>query len=338
MGYSDSILLSKGKMIRKNSHLGNTCLDSIEALRCIGLRSCKRNDASFPAVHWTVDVEDLNLARTRRAADILRSRGYRAASARQVSDTISLIFVRCGVEGLESISIPVPLCRATDALLRCPRGLLMGFFGPDGVGKSSVSSAAIRALGPLFDHSRTVCWRPQLISSRIAKEPHRFKLPHDGPPHGPLLSMLKLTGACLDFALDHATLTRNQLRGCTLVAWDRYLHDVAIDKKRYRYRGPLWYSDLILRLLPIPEHFLGIVLDADESVITKRKHDLPPDEIQRQRMAYQRLATALPRTHVVKNDGNFDSCLRRVLSIAISAMADWFEPVAGEMLNVSCGF
>jgi thymidylate kinase len=206
-------------------------------------------------------------------------------------------------------------------------------FGPDGVGKSSISSAVVGALGPLFDHQRTLCWRPQLIRSRIAKEPHRFKLPHDAAPHGPVKSMLKITAACLDFAVDHATLTRNQLRGCTLIAWDRYLYDLAVDEKRYRYRGPAWYSDLILRSLPIPEHFLGIILDADENTILNRKQELPLEELQRQRLAYRRLAARLPETHIVKNDRDFDTCLRRVLSLAIGRMAGWFEPVADELFT-----
>lgn len=321
-------------MLQKNSPVEHTAFEPIKALRPIGLRSYKQSAASYPATHWTLDFADLDLIRARQVAEVLRSRGYRTASARQVSDTVSLIFARCGMDGLESVSVSVPLSRATDALLCCPRGLLLAIFGPDGVGKSSISSAVVGALGPLFDHQRTVCWRPQLIRSRIAKEPHRFKLPHGAAPHGPVMSMLKITAACLDFAVDHATLTRNQLRGCTLIAWDRYLHDLTVDEKRYRYHGPAWYSNLLLRSLPVPEHFLGIVLDAEESIILGRKQELPLHELQRQRRAYRRLAATLPGTHVVNNDGDFDGCLRRVLSLVVARMADWFEPVAGDLLDI----
>ena len=319
-------------MIQTNSRVNDCTHNAIEALRSITACSCKRSRTVFPAAHWNVNFDHPDLAQTKSAANVLRSCGYRPVTARQISDTIALIFARCKTEGLETVSVPVPFCRATDALLRCPRGLFLTLFGPDGVGKSSISSAAVGALSPLFDHQRTVCWRPQLIGSRIAKEPHKFKLPHDASPHGRVTSLVKITGACLDFFLDHATLTRNQLRGCSLIVWDRYIYDLAVDEKRYRYCGPSWYPDLLLRWLPIPEHFLGIVLDADEKTIFSRKRELTPDELQRQRSAYRRLTACLPETHVVKNDGDFDFCLRRVLSLVINRMSSWFEPVTDELL------
>jgi hypothetical protein len=146
--------------------------------------------------------------------------------------------------------------------------------------------------------------------------------------------MMKLTGAFLDFFLDHISSTRNLLHGCTLIAWDRYFHDVVVDPKRYRYRGPSWYSEFLLRSLPVPEHFLGIVLDADENVILARKRELPLHELRRQRVAYQRLATRWPQIHVMENDGDFDHCVQRVLLRVINTMATWFKPVAGELLSI----
>ncbi len=322
-------------MIQTKSRLNDSTLNMIDELRSVGACSHRRTGIPFPARHWKLDFENPDLAQTRAAAEVLGSRGYRAISARQVGDEVSVIFAHCGEGKLQSIAVPMPLTAATGALLRCPRGLFLAIFGPDGVGKSSVASAAVGALGPFFDHQRTACWRPQFVSSRIPKEPHKFKLPHDASMHGPALSMMKLTGAFIDFFLDHRTLTRNQLRGCSLIAWDRYLHDVAVDAKRYRYRGPSWYSDLLLRLLPVPKHFLGIVLDADEDIILGRKHELPREELRRQLLAYRRLAARLPETYVVRNDGEFVGCLEQVLSLVISRMAAWFEPIAGELLAPS---
>jgi thymidylate kinase len=314
-------------------NLNGGSLTAIEILSSIAPASCKRNAAQFPAAHWNLQFENFDIAHAKAAAEILRSRGYRAIGARQVSDTISVIFVRTGKEGLESIGVSVPLCSATDILLRCPRSLFLAIFGPDGVGKSSISSAAASLLGPFFDHQRTVCWRPQLISSRIAKEPHEFKLPHNAPMYGAVRSTIKLTGVYADFLLDHLTLTRNQLRGCSLISWDRYFHDLFVDKRRYRYSGPEWYSDLLLRSLPVPKQFLGIVLDADENIILSRKQELPMDELRRQRLAYRKLAGMLPETHIVRNDGKFECCLQRVLSLVIARMAGEFEPVASKLLG-----
>ncbi len=321
-------------MIQTNSRVIDSTLNAIGELHSIGAGSYKRTGVPFPTMHWKLDFENPDLAQARTAAGVLHSCGYRAISARQVGDEISAIFARCSEGRLQSIAVPMPLTADTDALLRCPRGLFLAIFGPDGVGKSSVASATVGALAPFFDHQRTVCWRPQLVSSRIAKEPHKFKLPHDISMHGPALSMIKLTGAFLDFFFDHATLTRNQLRGCSLIAWDRYLHDLAVDAKRYRYRGPSWYSNLLMRSLPTPEHFLGIVLDADEDVIRGRKRELPVDELRRQLLAYRRLAARLPETYIVRNDGEFICCLEQVLCLIINRMAGWFQPLAAQLLDV----
>lgn len=308
-------------------------MSTIEKLRVRTPCSYKRSVLPFPAKHWALSFDNPDLTQAVRAAEVLCSCGYRAIGARQVSDTISVIFARCGKEGMESIAVPVPLCRATNPLLRCPRGLLLAILGPDGVGKSSISLAAVGALAPFFDYQRTVCWRPQLIRSRIAKEPHKFKLPHDASPYGPLRSILKLTGAFADFFLDHATATRNQLRGCSLIVWDRYIYDIAVDAKRYLYSGPSWYSDLLLKALPVPEQFLGIVLDANSDLILNRKRELPIEELERQRLAYCGLAGKVPHTYVVRNESDFHSCLQQVLSLVIGRMAGWFEPVAREALD-----
>jgi thymidylate kinase len=321
------------KRSETDSHVQNLPATVIEALRSIAPCTWKLSDVPFPAAHWKVEFEHLEWAHARSAADILHSCGYQAISARQLSDTPFLIFARCREEGFESIAIPVPFSPAADALLRCPRGLCLALFGPDGVGKSSLVSAIVGALGPLFDHQRTMRWRPQLVSSRIAKEPHKFSLPHSAPMYGPILSMAKLTGAFADFLFDHVTLTRNLLRGSSLIVWDRYFHDLAADSERYRYRGPRWYSQLLLRWLPLPEHFLGIVLDADEDVILSRKAELPFEELRRQRLAYRQLAARLPTTHVLRNDGEIGLCVRQVLSLVTNAMATWFEPIAGAVLR-----
>jgi thymidylate kinase len=320
-------------MVQISADVEDCGVDGIEALRSIAACSCKRSELPPPAAHWNVEFRKLDLTQTKAAAVALRARGYRAINAKQASDAISLIFARSAKVGLESVGVPAPLTEETGDLLRCSRGLLFAVFGPDGVGKSSIISATVNAFGPFFEYQRMIRWRPQLISSRIAKEPHKFKLPHDASLYGPMRSMMKLSGTYLDFLIDHATLTRNQLRGSSLIAWDRYFHDIAVDRKRYRYHGPAWYSDLLLRSFPVPERFLGVVLDADEHVMLNRKHELPMDELRRQRAGYQRLAATLPATYIVKNDGDFGCCLQEVISLVIDKMASWFEPVVDTLLE-----
>jgi hypothetical protein len=178
-------------------------------------------------------------------------------------------------------------------------------------------------------------WRPQVVSSRIAKEAHKFRLPHSAGSNFLPISVLKLGGAFLDFYLDHVTSTRNHLRGSSLIAWDRYFHDIAVDSERYRYHGPEWYPELLARLLPVPSRFVGIVLDAAEDIVLRRKRELPPEEIRRQRSHYQQLASKLPRTYIVKNERTMEACVHEVLSIAIDNLANWFQPYVTELLQTT---
>jgi thymidylate kinase len=310
-----------------------TVLDEIGPLRT---SSCSRLDFSFPAEHWKLTFEhQLRRDQLCRAFEALLAARYRPVTARQFSDTAFVVFARCSDEGFRTIAVPVPFTAATDALLRSPRGLLLAVFGPDGVGKSTVTSAVVSAIAPLFDHQRTMRWRPQCIRSRIAKESHKFRMPHSAGTHRLPVSMAKLAGAFADFYLDHLTLTRNQLRGCSLIAWDRYFHDLAVDTKRYRYDGPDWFPEMLLRCLPVPDRFLGIVLDAEPELILRRKCELPLEEMRRQQERYRGIATQLPRTFIVKNEGALEETINYVLRLFVNAMADWLDPLLPPLLNFS---
>lgn len=306
----------------------------LEEIGSLDTSCCSRLDFSFPSEHWKLSFEhQLGRDQLCRSFTTLLGSGYRPVTARQFSDTAFVVFARCSDLGFRSIAIPVPFTPATDVLLGSPRGLLLAVFGPDGVGKSSVMSAVVNAIAPLFDHQRTMRWRPQCIRSRIAKESHKFRTPHSAGTHRLPISMAKLAGAFADFYLDHATLTRNQLRGCSLIAWDRYFHDLAVDTKRYRYDGPDWFPEMLVRSMPVPDRFLGIVLDAEPERIRGRKPELPLEEIRRQQERYRKIAREMPRTVLVKNEGAIEEAITNVLRIIVNTMADWLDPLLPAVVN-----
>jgi thymidylate kinase len=313
----------------------DTCPASVmEEIGSLETFSYSRLDFSFPSEHWKLTLEhQLGRDQLSKALATLLGSGYRPVTARQFSDTAFLVFARCSDLGFCSIAVPVPFTAATNALLASPRGLLLAVFGPDGVGKSSVMSAVVNAIAPLFDHQRTMRWRPQCIRSRIAKESHKFRTPHSADTHRLPISMAKLAGAFADFYLDHVSLTRNQLRGCSLIAWDRYFHDLAVDTKRYRYDGPRWFPEMLVRCLPVPDRFLGIVLDAEPELILRRKRELPLEEIRRQQELYRRIARQVPGTFIVKNEGAIEEAIKDVLRIFVNTMADWLDPLLPAVLN-----
>jgi len=83
----------------------------------------------------------------------------------------------------------------------------------------------------------------------------------------------------------------------TLVLNDRHFVDILVDRKRYRYGGPLWLLHLIWRVIPKPD--LIIVLDASPQVLQARKQEVSFEETARQRNAYLSLARTLKNGQVV---------------------------------------
>jgi thymidylate kinase len=75
----------------------------------------------------------------------------------------------------------------------------------------------------------------------------------------------------------------------TLILFDRYIHDLQVDRRRYRFAGPQWWPRLLGKLSPQPD--LWILLDAPPEVLWRRKAELTREESARQREAYRQFIT-----------------------------------------------
>ena len=69
-----------------------------------------------------------------------------------------------------------------------------------------------------------------------------------------------------------------------LIIFDRYAHDLLIDKIRYRFNLPDKITKFILSLFPEPH--LWIILKAPIKLIEKRKKELSTNELKRQMKLY----------------------------------------------------
>lgn len=172
---------------------------------------------------------------------------------------------------------------------RRPSGWVIAVLGPDGSGKSSVIDAAQALLAPAFRRTRVAHLRPRLLGgSRGAGT--AVTDPHALPPRGVPASILKLLYLALDYNLGWLVHIRPWKARSTLVVFDRYLDDLAIDPRRFRYGGPTGAIRLALTLIPRPD--MAFVLDAPAAVLQSRKREVEPAESNRQREAYRRWATA----------------------------------------------
>jgi thymidylate kinase len=201
---------------------------------------------------------------------------------------------------------PLGLCRflcgeGTRVMRRWfqPTGVFLVILGPDGAGKSTLVGRLTQAVGPCFRRQRIFHWRPNVIAPRKETGVPNTD-PHDEPPRGVLGSTVVLLGIFLDCWLGFAFVLRPLLARSGLVIFDRSYHDLLIDPLRYRYGGPMWLARFLGRLIPAPD--LLFLVDAEDEVILSRKHEVPPEELRRQREAYQQFALGVKRANLISTD------------------------------------
>jgi thymidylate kinase len=171
-----------------------------------------------------------------------------------------------------------------------PAGLFVAVLGTDGSGKSTLLRRLPSALRPVFPGNAVFHLRPRLLPASRNSGP--TGLPHSRGPRAGLASLLKLLYLILDYGLGYLFKVRPLLTRASLVCFDRYFQDLLADPRRYRHCGPPWLLRLAGRLVPRPDLFL--VLDVPEQELVRRKQELPPEEVRRQRAAYRGLAAELP--------------------------------------------
>jgi thymidylate kinase len=163
-----------------------------------------------------------------------------------------------------------------------PTGLLVAVLGADGAGKSSVIVESMDRLDAVFGGSTCYHFRPMF--GRTPDTAHT-KAPHDLPPRGALVSIVKLLYYVLDYLVGYTCLVYPRIARSQLVFFDRYFDDILIDPLRYRYGGPMWIVRALKPLVPKPD--LVIYLDATADTLLARRAEVTSGEAARQRETYR---------------------------------------------------
>lgn len=171
------------------------------------------------------------------------------------------------------------------------RGLLIGIFGPDGTGKSTLASGLSARLSEGNVRARRTHWRPGILPYRPQHSPTGGPDPHS-EPHATrvrvgLPAALIVAYIAMDFLLGHVFVNKRRLRQGQFIISERYYHDLVIDPRRYGIELPSWAERVVAMLVPSPD--IVVVLDAPADVIRSRKAELSREEIERQRLLLRSL-------------------------------------------------
>jgi len=171
-----------------------------------------------------------------------------------------------------------------------PTGFILVLTGPDGCGKSAVANTLVTEISPAFRQTAHYHLKPPGASKTRSGGPPVTD-PHGKPPRGIAGSMVKLAWMLSTYwlgTLRHISMARVR---STLVVFERYFHDIVADPRRFRYGGPMLFTRIATALSPQPD--LLIVLDASMDTLQSRKQEVPPEESERARQAYLRMAAPL---------------------------------------------
>jgi len=173
---------------------------------------------------------------------------------------------------------------------RYPTGLSVAVLGPDGAGKTTLIQHLRDNLTGAFRQIEVFHLRPGILGAQGTHGP--VTDPHGKPPFPWWLSLLKIPYYLLDYSLGYLFKVRPRLVRSTLVLFDRYYDDLLVDPRRYRYGGPRGLARLARQFTPRPDLFL--IVDVREEMLLRRKQEVSPAEVRRQREAYRKLALRVP--------------------------------------------
>jgi len=198
-------------------------------------------------------------------------------------------------------------------------GVVIAILGVDGAGKSTVINAILPALNAATHNAVVVQHlRPTLLPplARLKGKKHLpvgpVLKPHGSSPSGILGSLFRMVYLTLDYFLGYWLWTRPKIaKQPTVVIFDRYAYDMALDPRRFRIglssRVAGWFASLV------PKPDLIFCLYGDPEVIAARKGELPVEETKRQINALREFAECEPRAVLISTDTGIDETRDQVL-------------------------
>ena len=205
-----------------------------------------------------------------------------------------------------------------------PSGLVIAILGVDGAGKSTVINSMLPALNAathnsvVVQHLRPTVLPPLARLLRGKKSVDEVQMPpHGASPSGFVGSLVRAAYLTLDYILGYWVWTRVKIaRYPTVVIFDRYAYDLAIDPHRFRIRLGASVTRWFVALVPKPD--IVFCLHGNPDIIASRKNELSVAETRRQLDALEDFVRREPNAVLVSCDKDPESTVAHVMAETLS--------------------
>jgi thymidylate kinase len=202
----------------------------------------------------------------------------------------------------------------------------IALIGPSGAGKSAVIDAIRKQFSKAYQEINCIetgAASPAQGSNLLPEAEDK----HDQPQRGMFASIDQLIRLTFGYLLAYVIQIISAMQHSKLVISDRYVYDLLVGSRRFRYKGPQWLLHLATRLIPRPD--LVILLDAPARVLQLRKPESPLDEAIEQRASYLQLVRSMHDSVVI----NASKPLPDVIQDVESVIVDYFSRRTAKRLN-----
>lgn len=193
-----------------------------------------------------------------------------------------------------------------------PAGIVVAILGVDGAGKSTLINAILPVLNEATHNAVVVRHlRPALLPP-LARLKGKKQIntgpvlaPHGSKPSGKIGSIFRLCYLTLDYIIGYWLWTRPRIaKQPTVVIFDRYAYDMAIDPRRFRIGISSRVTSWFAFLAPKPDLIFCLVAEPEKTVA--RKHELTLEETRRQVSDLRKFAFQGGRAILISTDGTVE--------------------------------
>ena len=205
------------------------------------------------------------------------------------------------------------------------RGIFAVLVGPDGCGKSTITSIISETYREHFSGLLHFHWRPNLLP-KLNPRPTNTTPPDEHPGKTSIsfrkqaVSLIRFLYYWLDFVIGYWFIIYPKLRTNHLVIGERYFLDVIVNPKRYGFFLPdrliCGFSYLV------PGADITILLSDEPERIYKRKQELTVDQIARQLAAYKEGLTGNPTAQIIETTESADIVASTIMEALVITQCD----------------